>query len=245
MSNKPVIVLVAPQMGENIGSCARAMLNCGIEELRIVNPRDGWPNDRAQSMAAGAFDKMPPVKVYGTTAEALADCHYSYATTARTRDMVKPVFNAKTAAADVHERSASGQRCAYLFGCERTGLENEDIALARAVLTIPVNPDFSSLNLAQGVLLCAYEWFQASLESDPRIVRIPDDDERPSTHEEQNNLYVRLENELAASAFFKNPDMQPVVMRNIKNMLSRSEMTVQEVNTFHGIIAALIGKKFK
>lgn len=242
---KPVIVLVAPQMGENIGSCARAMLNSGIEDLRIVNPRDGWPNERAQSMAAGALDKMPPVQVFTSTADALADCHYSYATTARTRDMVKPVLNAKQAALDVHKRSAQGQRCAYLFGCERTGLENEDIALADAVLTIPVNPDFSSLNLGQGVLLCAYEWFQAGVEADPRIVRIPDDDERAATMDERNNLYTRLEDELESSKFFKNPDMQPTVMRNIKNMLSRAEMTVQEVNTFHGMIAALIGKKLK
>jgi tRNA/rRNA methyltransferase len=242
---KPVIVLVAPQMGENIGACARAMLNCGIEELRIVNPRDGWPNERAQSMSAGAFDKMPPVKVFNTTAEALTDCHYTYATTARPRDMVKPVFNAKQAAADVHERSANDQRCAYLFGCERTGLENDDIALAHAIITIPVNPDFSSLNLGQGVLLCAYEWFQASLDFDPRIVRKIEDENRPASHDELNNLYTRLEGDLAAMGFFRNPDMQPTVMRNIKNMLGRGEMTFQEVNTFHGMIAALMGKKLK
>lgn len=240
---KPVIILVNPQLGENIGATARAMLNCGIEELRIVNPRDGWPNDRAQSMAAGAFDKMPPVQVYNSTAEALADCHYAYATTARPRDMVKPVFNAKQAASDVHERASTGQRCAYMFGCERTGLENDDIALAHAIITIPVNPDFSSLNLGQGVLLCAYEWFQASLESDPRIVRRIEEEDKPAAHAEWANLMIRLENELAEGGFFRTPEIRPTMIRNIRNMLSRGQMTSQEVQTFHGIIAALQGKK--
>lgn len=238
---KPVIILVAPQMGENIGATARAMLNSGIEELRIVNPRDGWPNDRAVSMSAGAFDKMPPVQVYNSTAEAVADCHYVYATTARPRDMVKPVFNAKQAAADIHARG--GQRCAYLFGCERTGLENDDIALAHAIITIPVNPDFSSLNLGQGVLLCAYEWFQASLESDPRIVRRIEDEDHPAAHADWENLMVRLETELADGGFFRTPEIRPTMVRNIRNMLSRGQMTSQEVQTFHGIIAALMGRK--
>ena len=155
---KPVIVLVNPQMGENIGAAARAMFNCGIDELRIVNPRDGWPNEKAHIMSSGAFDKLPPVKVHATTAEALADCHYPYATTARIRDMIKPVLTAKEAAGDCRAREAAGQKCAYLFGAERAGLDNKDVALSHSIITIPVNPDFSSLNLGQGVLLCAYEW---------------------------------------------------------------------------------------
>ncbi len=238
---KPVIVLIEPQMGENIGAAARAMLNCGIDELRIVNPRDGWPNERADAMSSGALEKMPPVQVYNTTAEALTDCHYAYATTARPRDMVKPVLDAKQAADDCHERTAKGQKCAYLFGPERAGLSNEDVALSHAIITIPVNPDFSSLNLGQGVLLCAYEWFQKGYEPPSSV----DPDTLPAPHVELDNLYNRLEDELRAGHFFRTQEMQPTVMRNLKNMLSRAEMTSQEVNTFHGIITSLTGKKNK
>ncbi len=247
---KPVIILVKPQMGENIGAAARAMLNCGIDELRIVNPRDGWPNEKANIMSSGAFDKMPPVQVYKTTAEALADCHYAYATTARVRDMVKPVFTAHEAAIDCRARESSGQKCAYLFGGERAGLDNEDVALSHAIITIPVNPDFSSLNLGQGVLLCAYEWFQqTSVKGLPRTATTElDADARielPAPHAELDNLYNRLEEELRAGAFFRTQEMQPTVMRNLKNMLARVEMTSQEVNTFHGVITALTAKKNK
>ncbi len=239
MTQKPVIVLVGPQMGENIGACARAMLNCGIDELRIVNPRDGWPSEKAEAMAAGAFDIMPPVRVYNSTAEAIADCHQVYATTARPRDMVKPVMTAREAADDVHARSSQNQKCAYLFGCERTGLENDDIALSHAIITIPVNPDFSSLNLGQGVLLCAYEWYQAQ----PCLPMPIDPDNLPAPHDELNNLYSRLEQDLAEGGFFRTPEMQPTVMRNIQNMLSRAQMTSQEINTFHGIIKVLTGRR--
>lgn len=250
---KPVIILVNPQMGENIGASARAMLNCGIEELRLVAPRDGWPSEPAEIMSSGALTKMPEVKVYGTTAQAVADCHHVYATTARPRDMIKSVMTAREAADDVHARAHQGQRCAYLFGAERAGLSNEDVALAHTIITIPVNPDFSSLNLAQGVLLCAYEWFQtghiagehtpAPLQPGGRVMGEPP--ELPAPHEELNNLYNRLETELRAGHFFRTQEMQPTVMRNLKNMLGRAEMTSQEVNTFHGLITALTGKKTK
>jgi len=250
---KPVIVLVNPQMGENIGASARAMFNCGIDELRLVNPRDGWPSEQANIMSSGALDKMPDVKVYASTAEAVADCHHVYATTARPRDMIKPVMTAKEAADDSYARGKSDQRCAYLFGAERAGLSNEDVALSHTIITIPVNPDFSSLNLAQGVLLCAYEWYQtghiagdrapAALQPGGRVMG--EANEPPAPHEELNNLYNRLEEELRAGHFFRTQEMQPTVMRNLKNMLGRAEMTSQEVNTFHGLITALTGKKNK
>jgi tRNA/rRNA methyltransferase len=236
---KPVIVLVEPQMGENIGACARAMLNCGVDELRLVKPRDGWPSEQAAIMSSGALDKMPEVQVFESTAAALTDCHWTYATTARPRDMIKPVMTAFEAAQDVHARSGKGQKCAYLFGPERAGLSNEDVALSHTIITIPVNPAFSSLNLAQGVLLCAYEWFQA----EPRPAALPSEALAP--HEELNNLYNRLEEELRAGGFFRTQESQPTAMRNIKNILGRAEMTSPEVNTFHGIITALIGKKQK
>lgn len=159
-TGEPAIILVNPQMGENIGAAARAMLNFGITGLRLVNPRDGWPSAQAEAMSVGALEKMPPVQVFDSTEEALADCHYVYATTARPRDMTKPVFTAKGAARDMHERQAQGQKIGILFGAERSGLDNDDVALAHAVLTIPANPDFTSLNLGQGVLLVAYEWLQ-------------------------------------------------------------------------------------
>jgi tRNA/rRNA methyltransferase len=237
----PVIILVGPQMGENIGACARAMLNCGLDELRIVNPRDGWPNDRANTMSAGALEKMPPVKVYTSTADAVADCHYVYATTARPRDMVKPVVTARQAAEDIRARQATDQRCAFLFGCERTGLENDDIALAHAIITIPVNPDFSSLNLGQGVLLCAYERYQAQKHAAAPV----NPDNMPAPHAELDNLMIRLENELADGSFFRTKELRPTVMRNIRNLFARTQITSQEINTFHGIIAALTGRKQK
>jgi tRNA/rRNA methyltransferase len=238
---KPVIVLVNPQMGENIGAAARAMLNCGLVDLRLVNPRDGWPNERADAMSSGALEKMPPVAVYKTTADSVSDCHFVYATTARPRDMIKPVLTAKEAALDCRRRESEEQKIAYLFGSERAGLDNEDVALAHAIITIPVNPDFSSLNLGQGVLLCAYEWYQAgSFEK-----KTPDPDSLPAPHAELNMLYNRLEDELRAGGFFRTQEMQPTVMRNLKNMIGRAGMTSQEINTFHGIITALTGRKGK
>ncbi len=250
---KPIIVLVNPQMGENIGASARAMLNCGVDELRLVSPRDGWPSEQASIMSSGALDKMPEVKVFNTTAEALADCHYAYATTARPRDMVKPVMTAKEAATDCRHRESTGQKCAYLFGAERAGLSNEDVALSHTIITIPVNPDFSSFNLAQGVLLCAYEWFQAGHVTglnppaplQPGGRTLGEAQELPAPHEELSNLYNRLEEGLRAGHFFRTQEMQPTVMRNVKNMLGRAGMTSQEVSTFHGIITALTGKKNK
>lgn len=239
MTTKPIIVLVAPQMGENIGACARAMLNCGLEDLRIVNPRDGWPNERADAMSAGALERMPPVRVYESTSVAVADCHYVYATTARPRDMVKPVLDAKQAAFDCRTRMEQGQKIAYLFGGERAGLSNEDVALAHAIITIPINPDFSSLNLAQGVLLCAYEWYQTGEIKMTSVM----EENLPAPHHELDNLFIRLEDELRSGGFFRTQEMQPTVMRNLKNMLSRAEMTSQEINTFHGMITTLSGKK--
>ncbi len=232
----PVVILVDPQMGENIGATARAMLNCGLTELRLVRPRDGWPNERADAMSSGALDKMPPVKVYDTTAEAVADCHYLYATTARLREMAKPVMTAREAAADARTRAAQGQKIGYLFGAERMGLTNDDVALAHTAVTIPLNPAFSSLNLGQAVLLLAYEWSQAQFSP-------ADSDHIPAPHAELNELFERLENELEANHFFRTEGQRPIMIRNLKTTLARAEMSAQEIRTFHGIISALLGKK--
>lgn len=238
-----MVVLVNPQMGENIGAAARAMLNCGIAELRLVNPRDGWPNERAEAMSSGALAVMPPVQVYASTAEACADLHHVYATTARPRDMVKNVMTARSAAADMRQREATGQRIGLLFGAERSGLENGDVALAGTVITIPLNPGFSSLNLGQAVLLVTYEWMVAGDKTPDR--QLINNDSFPATQDSLNNLLQRLEDELQQQGFFRSPEMKPTVVRNLHAMLTRSEMTDQEVKTFHGIISALTGKRLK
>lgn len=244
MNTHPVIILVNPQMGENIGAAARAMLNCGLDRLRLVAPRDGWPSATAAAMSSGALDKMPPVEVFASLAEAAHDCHHLYATTARPRDMVKPVLTAREAASDC--RARDNQQCAFVFGAERAGLANDDVALCQSIITIPVNPDFWSLNLAQCVLLCAYEWFQAPTSpSNPPTSggrRAAQGEEIPASLSNLTALYDRLETELQTHGFFRTQELRPNVMRNLKNMLGRAEMTEQEVNTFHGIITALIKK---
>jgi tRNA/rRNA methyltransferase len=241
LAHGPVVILVNPQMGENIGATARAMLNCGLVSLRIVNPRDGWPNDRAAAMAAGALDMMPPVEVFTSTADAIADLHHVYATTARPRDMVKNVMTARAAATDMRAREQSGQRIGLLFGAERSGLGNDDVAISGTVITIPLNPGFSSLNLGQAVLLVAHEWMSANDTTPP--CQLINNDSFPATQDSMTNLYQRLEDELEQNGFFRSPDMKPTVLRNLHSMLTRADMTDQEVKTFHGIITALLGRR--
>jgi tRNA/rRNA methyltransferase len=237
----PAIILVGPQMGENIGASARAMLNCGVETLRIVNPRDGWPSERAEAMSSGALAKMPPVGVYASTEAAVADCHFVLATTARPRDMVKEVYTARGAAIEARKRQAQGQRIGFLFGAERAGLVNEDVALSHGVITIPLNPGFSSLNLAQAVLLVTYEWMIAG-DATPERQLLAQGAE-PATHDHMANLFERLEMALDEGRFFRNPDSQPAMIRNLRSALIRANMTEQEVRTFHGVISSLAGKK--
>ena len=237
----PAIVLVAPQMGENIGAAARAMLNCGLSDLRLVNPRDGWPNERADAMSSGALEKMPPVRVHDSTSAAIADCHFVLATTARTREMVKPVFTPREAAAELRRRVNEGQKTALLFGGERAGLDNDDVALAHGVVTIPLNPAFASLNLGQAVLLTSYEWF-ASGDATPARQMLTGDS-APATQDELEGLFGRFEAELEALHFFRSPEQRPTMVRNLRNLLARAQMTEQEVRTFHGVITALTGKK--
>jgi len=237
----PTVILVKPQMGENIGASARAMLNCGLDDMRLISPRDGWPNERAVANAAGAFDIMEQPQVFDDTSDAISDCNYVYATTARPRDMVKPVFTAQSAAQDMIARSLEGQKIAILFGGERAGLDNEDVSRSDAIITIPLNPDFSSLNLAQGVLICAYEWSSRVYDAPERA--LPQGDSAPVDKAKFEELMERLEHELEVHQFFRNPDMKPTMMRNIRNLYSRAEMTDQEVRTFQGVISALIGNK--
>ena len=239
--NSPAIILINPQIGENIGASARAMANFGLTDLKLVNPRDGWPSETATANAVGALDIMSPVEVFDNTAEALKEYHTVYATTARQRDMRKNVMTAKKAAQNIRAQQAKGLKTAILFGGERAGLTNDDIALAHHIISVPVNPDFSSINLAQSVLLIAYEWFQAGDQSASE--QLPIGDSAPVTHEELNEMIERLEQELDSHRFFRNPDMRPTLMQNIRNIFSRADLSEQETRTFQGIISALIGKK--
>ena len=169
-NRQPAIILVAPQLGENIGAVARAMLNCGLTDLRLVNPRDGWPNPAAEAMASGAVVVLEQARVFDTVEAAIADLQAVYATTARGRDMLKPVVTPRQAVTEIHQHSQIGQRCGILFGPERAGLSNEDLVYADAALMVPLHPGFSSLNLAQAVLLVAYEWFQAQDNTPPPAI---------------------------------------------------------------------------
>lgn len=239
MTQNPAIILINPQLGENIGMCARAMFNCGLTDLRIVNPRDGWPSEKAVSSSAGALEKGVAARVYTSTADAIADCTYVLATTARPRDMVKDVFTAREAGT----RLRAEGKGAVLFGAERTGLHNDDIALATGVVTIPLNPDFTSLNIAQAVLLVAYEWFTAGDTTAPAQLVSGDSD--IASAKEIAELVGRLETEMDSGGFFRSPELRPTLVRNLQALFARTRMTSQEASTFHGIISALIGLRRK
>lgn len=241
--NQPVIILVTPQLGENIGMAARAMLNCGLKHMRLVKPRDGWPSERAVAASSGALDLMPAPEVFETTEAAIADLNFVYATSGRLRHMVKPVYTGVAGANDIKARIDNGQRVGIMFGAERTGLLNEDLALATAILNFPTNPEFASLNLSQSVLLAGYEWLRVNDTTEPR--RYETVDSPPARNDEMTFLLKRLENEIASRGFFTSPEMRPTVMRNIGNYLRRAEMTSQDVQTFQGIISALLGAKMK
>lgn len=239
----PAVILVGPQMGENIGASARAMMNCGMTEMRIVAPRDGWPNEAAVAMSAGAESILENARLFDTTAEAVGDLHFILATTARSRDMIKPVFTPEGSAEECIARTEKGQKCGILFGAERSGLVNEDVALADAVLNIPVNPAFSSLNLAQAVLLSGYCWYARAANPDRPPRELQQGETLPATKQELQHMLAHMEDELAASGFFKTPDRRPKTVRSLQNMFGRMDLTAQEIMTLHGIISTLSGRK--
>ncbi|KLN59274.1 rRNA methyltransferase [Kiloniella spongiae] len=233
----PAIILVKPQLGENIGMVTRAMLNNGLTELRLVKPRDGWPNPAAEASAAGAIEVLEKAQVFETTEEAIADLHKVYATTARTRDMTKPVAVPHYAAKEMRAFDQFGQKVGVLFGPEKAGLHNDDVVLADTVISVPLNPKFSSLNLAQAVLLIAYEWFQQGVD-------VPDEElllgSSPlATKDELLNFYKRLEAALDESGFLWPPEKRPNMVRNLRNIFQRAHLTDQEVNTLHGVVKTL------
>jgi tRNA/rRNA methyltransferase len=218
----------------NIGMAARAMGNFALDALRLVSPRDGWPNPEAGPPAAGADHVLDGATVHDSVADALGDCTLTFATTMRGRDMVKPVVTPREAAAMMREAAARGQRSGILFGPERSGLTADDLAPVQTIVTCPVNPGFGSLNLAQAVLLLGYEWFQAA---DPPAV--PPVDHVPAPHEEVAQLIAHLETALDEAGYFHVPDRTPATRRTLAQMLTRPQFSAQEVRTLRGIIRAL------
>lgn len=238
----PAIILVRPQLGENIGMAARAMLNCGLTELRIVAPRDGWPNEAAVSAASGADRIVETAKLYDTAGEAVADLSHVYATTARLRGMVKPIVHPREAAREIHQLLGEEKPVGILFGPERTGLENDELVLADRALVAPLNPGFSSLNLAQAVLLCAWE-FHAARDEQVAPVQLPTGRSKPAAKALLLEFLERLEDILDKRGFLHPPEKRPKMTRNLRNIFQRADLTDQEVATLQGVVSALIGKK--
>ena len=231
----PVFILVRPQMGENIGAAARAMLNFGLERMRIVDPRDGWPNPKAVAMASGAAGRVLDLAgIFPDVRAALADCDYVFATTARGRDLTKPVMTPERAMLLARELGASGKRVGVLFGPERAGLENEDISQAQAIVTVPVNPEFFSLNLAQCVLLLGYEWGRQGSQVPPEVMAMGRS--AFATGEEVARLGDHFEDRLAAAGFFYPEGKVAGMKLSLRNMWSRLGLTRAEVQTFHGML---------
>jgi tRNA/rRNA methyltransferase len=240
-ASTPEIILVRPQLGENIGMAARAMLNCGLSSLRLVAPRDGWPNDKALRAASGADIVLEKAGLFDSVADAVADLEHVVATTARSRELSQRILTARSAASEMRGWIAQGGRVGILFGPERTGLENDDIVHADTALSIPLNPQFSSLNVAQAVLLVAYEWATAG-DATPSE-RMSDHAGRLASKAELQNLFDHLERALDQSGFLRHKEMRPSMVLNLRALLQRAAMTEQEVRTFHGVIKFLSRSK--
>ncbi|MFP1645584.1 RNA methyltransferase [Pontitalea aquivivens] len=233
--DQPVFILVRPQMGENIGAAARAMLNFGLDRMRLVAPRDGWPNPRAVAMASGAAGRvLDRAGVFADVPAAIGDCDFVFATTARSRELTKPIHTPESAMVQAHRLIAQGARVGVLFGPERTGLENDDVSRANAIITVPVNPEFPSLNLAQAVLLTGYEWIRpqtAQPAIDPGLAGAD-----IASRLEVEKLGDHFEQRLDAAGFFFPPEKAPNMKLNLRNMWSRMPFTRADVQTLHGML---------
>jgi tRNA/rRNA methyltransferase len=244
----PAVILIEPQLGENIGTSARAMANFALDDLRLVRPRDGWPNEHARKAASGADWIIDRAKLFEDAAEAIGDLSYVYATTARPRGMVKPVITPEQAGEDMRRRIAMGEKVGIFFGRERFGLRNEEVALADTIVMAPVNPAFASLNVAQAVLLMGYEWYRREAttlgQETPQEPAYPGPHtpmagSRPANKEELEGFFVHLQTELLDCGFLRPPEKVPSMMRNIRNLFLRAGLTEQEVRTLRGIVAGL------
>lgn len=229
----PVIVLVRPQLGENIGKSARAMLNFGLTELRLVNPRDGWPNPSAGPAASGADLVLERAQLFDTVQDAIADCPIVYASTVRRRDLVMPVLTPETMAGEI---AKSPVRSAILFGAERSGLETDEVALANAIVTVPINPDFGSLNLAQAVILLAYEWSKTTTLAVPPEKML----EPPAPHGEVEGLIEQLDAELVAKGYFHPPSRTQATRNTLRTIFTKTGWSSREVKAVRGVIRALV-----
>ncbi|HWA45625.1 MAG TPA: RNA methyltransferase [Hypericibacter adhaerens] len=237
----PAVILIEPQLPENIGATARAMMNCGLTNLRLVRPREQWPNERAREVSSGAHEPIDKAELYPSARAAMADLTRVYATSARHRQMIKTVMTPREAAAEMRALIARGERVGVMFGPERAGLENDELSLADAVIRVPLNPDFTSLNLAQAVLLIGYEWYQSGDDTAPRELVV--NGTRPAEKEELLNFFDHLERELDASGFLRNAEKRPGMVRNIRNLFQRAGLTRQEIRTLHGIVKELSSKR--
>jgi tRNA/rRNA methyltransferase len=231
--NKPVIVLVRPQLGQNIGKAARAMLNFGLTEMRLVAPRDGWPNPEAGPSASGADLVLEQATVFDSVEEAVADCSLVFASTVRRRDLVMPVLGPEQMADQLAKAS---QKAAILFGPERSGLETEDVALANAIVTVPINPEFGSLNLAQAVILLAYEWSKRSELAQPTVKEL----ESAAPHGELEGLIGQLYSELEAKGYFHPPSRTQATKNTLRTIFTKTGWSSREVKAVRGVIRALV-----
>ena len=232
----PCIILNEPQLAENIGAVARVMANFGLEDLRLVRPRDGWPQDRAWASASGADWPLEGARVFATLQEACADLHRMYATTARPREVMLPILTPREAAASLRAAEAEGLSLGLLFGGERAGLETHDIALSQAIVTIPVDPRFRSLNLAQAVAINAYEWRTQQADRPPPAFR---EGPPPADQAMLAGLYGHLEEDLDEAGFFHPPEKKPSMVRNLRAIFARAQLNEQEVRTLRGVVTAL------
>lgn len=235
-AKSPVVILNAPQLAENIGAAARVMANFGLTDLRLVNPRDGWPQERAWASASGADWPLNAARVFDSVGAAIADLQLVFATTARPRELQLPVLNARQGAADLARAAGEGLATGLLYGGERAGLETADIALCQAVVTLPVDMRFRSLNLAQAVAITCYEWRMTVADAAPPIFR---EGAAPADGAAMMGLYEHLERELDAAGFFHPPEKTPSMVQNLRAALARGRWTDQEVRTFRGVITAL------
>jgi tRNA/rRNA methyltransferase len=231
----PVIVLVRPQLGQNIGKAARAMLNFGLTEMRLVAPRDGWPNPDAGPAASGADAVLEQARLFDSVAAAIADCNQIFASTVRRRDLVMPVLTPEQMSGEIAE---ARQRTAILFGAERSGLETDEVALANAIVTVPINPEFGSLNLAQAVILIAYEWSKHSALAQPPAK----DQEPPAPHGELEGLIAQLDAALVDKGYFHPPSRTQATRNTIRTIFTKTRWSSREIKAVRGIIRALVGK---
>jgi tRNA/rRNA methyltransferase len=235
--SQPAIILVCPQLAENIGMTARAMMNCGLSNLRLVNPRENHLSDKAIAASSGADEILRNAVVYASVKDAVADLNAVYATTARRRNQIKTIYTAETVMKPVHNLLNSGNKCGIMFGPERTGLENDDVSIADAIIEIPLNPKHCSLNLSQAVLLVGYEWYKS-------IINVPEaqfitNATRLANKEQLTNFFAFLEHELQDFKNLQDEEKRPTLLRNLHNIFTRSNLTEQDINTLYGIIRYL------